>query len=502
MLDSSYPHTRRGRYDILTADPAAVALPRLPVDADESTCRRFFDALSSFHREHYSGIQPAAADIPFCGGILGHLPYDHGNALHQVGSPAAGEAADKDALLAAYDWCVVQDHLLERAVLVSLPQVNSPRRADLQARLRRPVHCEPAPFRLQAAFTSNLDEAGYRQAFEAVQAYIQAGDCYQVNLAQRFSAPCAGDPWLAYRALRAVAAAPFAAYLARDDGGAVMCLSPERFLALHGHRVETSPIKGTRPRQGDARADELAATELRSSEKDRAENLMIVDLLRNDLGRNCIPGSIHVDRLFELQSFPTVHHLVSTVRGELAPGEDALSLLRAAFPGGSITGAPKVRAMEIIEEMEAVGRGLYAGTAGYFGAGGDMDQAITIRTLVFSGDEYSFQAGAGIVADSVPAKEYREVLAKSAILRRALTSDDRDEPTIAIPLSGTGASLPAPEIEVEPWTSTDRLDILLVGIDSGRPNRPTSGSFPGATRSSTGCARPVAPDVRPTGSAL
>ena len=412
MLDSSYPHTRRGRYDILTADPAAVALPRLPVAADESTCRRFFDALSSFHREHYAGIQPAAADIPFCGGILGHLPYEHGNALHQIGSPAAGEAADKGALLAAYDWCVVQDHLLQRAVLVSLPQVHAPRRADLQARLRRPVHCDPVPFRLQAAFTSNLDEAGYRQAFEAVQAYIQAGDCYQVNLAQRFSAPCEGDPWLAYRALRAIAAAPFAAYLARDEGGAVMCLSPERFLALHGHRVETSPIKGTRPRQGDARADELAATELRSSDKDRAENLMIVDLLRNDLGRSCLPGSIHVDRLFELQSFPTVHHLVSTISGELREDCAAFELLRDSFPGGSITGAPKRRAMQIIAELEPDSRQAYCGSVLYVSADGRMDSNIAIRTLLCRDGKLHCWGGGGIVADSQWQREYQETYDK------------------------------------------------------------------------------------------
>jgi para-aminobenzoate synthetase component 1 len=412
MLDSTYPHTRRGRYDILTADPAPVDLPRLPANADESACRRFFDALSGFHREHYTGIQPAAADIPFCGGILGHLPYDYGNALHQVGSPADVEFADSDSLLAAYDWCVVQDHLLERAVLVSLPQVDRRRRADLQARLRRPVHNNPVPFRLRTPFTSNLDEAGYRQAFEAVQAYIQAGDCYQVNLAQRFSAPCEGDPWPAYRALRGVAAAPFAAYLARDEGGAVMCLSPERFLALHGHRVETSPIKGTRPRQGDARADELAATELRSSEKDRAENLMIVDLLRNDLGRSCLPGSIHVDRLFELQSFPTVHHLVSTISGELREDCAAFELLRDSFPGGSITGAPKRRAMQIIAELEPDSRQAYCGSVLYVSADGRMDSNIAIRTLLCQDGNLHCWGGGGIVADSQWQWEYQETYDK------------------------------------------------------------------------------------------
>ena len=191
-----------------------------------------------------------------------------------------------------------------------------------------------------------------------------------------------------------------------------MCLSPERFLALHGHRVETSPIKGTRPRQGDARADELAAMELRSSEKDRAENLMIVDLLRNDLGRSCLPGSIHVDRLFELQSFPTVHHLVSTISGELREDCGAFELLRDSFPGGSITGAPKRRAMQIIAELEPDRRQAYCGSVFYVSADGRMDSNIAIRTLLCRDGEMLCWGGGGIVADSQWQREYQETYDK------------------------------------------------------------------------------------------
>ena len=210
------------------------------------------------------------------------------------------------------------------------------------------------------------------------RAYIHAGDCYQVNLAQRFSADYRGDPWHAYRALRTVAAAPFSAYLALGADNAVICLSPERFLSLHGHHVETAPIKGTRPRHSDHAADRQAARELRASHKDRAENLMIVDLLRNDLGRSCVPGSIHVDRLFEVQSLPTVHHLVSTISGELRPDRRAAELLRDCFPGGSITGAPKRRAMEIIAELEPDPRQVYCGSLLYISADGRMDSNLSL----------------------------------------------------------------------------------------------------------------------------
>jgi para-aminobenzoate synthetase component I len=257
-----------------------------------------------------------------------------------------------------------------------------------------------------------MDAEAYRSAFEQIQAYIRAGDCYQVNLAQKFSAPYQGDPWAAYCELRAIAAAPFSAYLQPAPDQAVLCLSPERFLSLHGRRVETSPIKGTRPRYPDRRADELAAAELRASGKDRAENLMIVDLLRNDLGRSCIPGTIHVDRLFEIQSFPTVHHLVSTISGELKEESSAAALLRDSFPGGSITGAPKRRAMQIIDELEPDDRQLYCGSLFYISADGRMDSNIAIRTLLCHAGEIACWGGGGIVADSQWQQEYQETYDK------------------------------------------------------------------------------------------
>ena len=418
LLDSSYPHATTGRYDILTAQPWNSALPTPGAGAREADCYQFFDELARFHADYYAGIQPASQDIPFCGGILGYIGYDCGNGLHRV-TPDR-QAASPPVHLCAYDWCVIQDHLLRRAVLVAQPRIKASQRRDLLARLRQPTVSNSADFHLTRGFTSNFNTEEYRRAFEKIQAYIQAGDCYQVNLSQCFSAAYAGDPWHAYRALRAVAAAPFSAYLELDPDRAVLSLSPERFLSLHGHHVETSPIKGTRPRYDDRRADQLAAEELRCSEKDRAENLMIVDLLRNDLGRSCVPGSIYVDRLFEVQSFPTVHHLVSTVSGELRQDRGPCELLRDSFPGGSITGAPKRRAMEIIAELEPHSREVYCGSVFYISADGRMDSNIAIRTLLCDRGEIQCWGGGGIVADSQWQREYQETFDKVGKFLRVL----------------------------------------------------------------------------------
>lgn len=419
FLDSSFPHATSGRYDILTAAPGSTEVPTLPPGATERECHTFFRELNRFHQEYYEGIQPVSPDLPFCGGILGYLGYDCGKGLHNI--PGTSDTTlFPAAQLCAYDWCIVQDHLLQRTALVSQPRVGNAQRQDILARLRQRAAPSSAHFELTDSFTSNTSVAQYREAFERIQAYIQGGDCYQVNLSQCFSAPCTGDSWQAYRKLRAVAAAPFAAYLTLADNAFLMCLSPERFLSLHGHRVETSPIKGTRPRYSDPQSDELAARDLRSSQKDRAENLMIVDLLRNDLGRSCVPGSIHVDRLFEVQSFPTVHHMVSTISGELQPERNAWDLLRDSFPGGSITGAPKRRAMEIIAELETHQRSVYCGSVLYISADGRMDSNIAIRTLLCDQGEVRCWSGGGIVADSDWQQEYQETYDKVGKFLHAL----------------------------------------------------------------------------------
>ena len=264
--------------------------------------------------------------------------------------------------------------------------------------------------------TCQLETEQYKTAFNKIKHYIREGDCYQVNLAKRFEIRAKGDPWHAYTLLRRQNAAPFSSFFSTPHLS-IMSSSPERLLKLNQGHVETKPIKGTRPRDIDNPERDIAlAGELQNSIKDRAENLMIVDLLRNDLGKVCQPGSIAVPKPFALESFATVHHLVSTITGKLADDESAVSLLRACFPGGSITGAPKLRAMEIIEELEPDRRGAYCGSMAYIGFDGNMDSNILIRTLVYNNNRLRFWAGGGIVADSDVEQEYQEVHDKAAAI--------------------------------------------------------------------------------------
>ena len=273
-----------------------------------------------------------------------------------------------------------------------------------------------------AALQSNISRESYESAIERALAYIRAGDIYQVNLSHRFQAACAEDPFDVYLRLRTQSPAPFGAFL-RYPGFAVLSSSPERFLYYRpaDRLVETRPIKGTRPRGSDAASDRALARDLVRSEKDRAENVMIVDLVRNDLGRVTDIGSVHVTGLLELETFANVHHLVSTVQARLRPDRDIVDLLRAAFPAGSITGAPKIRAMEIIDELEPLARGVYTGAIGFIRPSGAMDLNVAIRTMLLKDGIASFSVGGGIVADSDPSLEYEETLHKGAGMARALS---------------------------------------------------------------------------------
>jgi anthranilate synthase component I len=265
-----------------------------------------------------------------------------------------------------------------------------------------------------------LERQAYVDGVRRVQEYIAAGDVYQLVLAARFAGQHELDPFQVYRALRLINPSPYM-YFCRLGGLTVVGSSPEALVKLERGRAELRPIAGTRPRHADPERDAQLQAELLADAKENAEHVMLVDLARNDLGRVARAGSVQVDPFRAIERYSHVMHIVSGVRGELAAGRDAFDLFAASFPAGTLVGAPKVRAMQIIEELEPVRRGLYGGTIGYFGAGGTMDQAITIRTLVFHGDEYSYQAGAGIVADSRPEAEYDEVLAKSAALVGALS---------------------------------------------------------------------------------
>jgi para-aminobenzoate synthetase component 1 len=476
FLDSARDPERLGRYSYLAADPAVVLwskgehAERVSMSTGERT-RLDTHALAAAR----ALLAPHLADPipglpPFQGGIAGYIGYDWGAVLERLPAPRYDDLAIPDVVLGLYDWVIAWDHVEHRAWIISTGMPEGGARAAQRAAERmvwvRGVvegpgargqgpdrhaeshhHCAapprgacrasashpglwplasgpssrapshpipPAPLR------SSFTYQGYLAAVQRVREYIIAGDIFQANLSQRLEAPLTEPPWALYERLRAINPAPFAAYL-DFDGLQVISASPERFLQVdHAGRVEARPIKGTRPRGVHPVHDAALGRALADSVKDRAENLMIVDLLRNDLSRVCRPGSVRVPELFAIEHYSTVHHLVSTITGELEPGRDAVDLLCAAFPGGSITGAPKVRAMEIIAELEPSRRGVYCGSIGYLSRTGALDTSIVIRTYLALRDRVYFSVGGGIVADSDPEQEYVETMDKARALIQAL----------------------------------------------------------------------------------
>ncbi|MDE1173123.1 MAG: aminodeoxychorismate synthase component I [Parvibaculaceae bacterium] len=389
---------------------------------------RPFDALRAF----YAGNCPAqdalfaeGVRLPFMGGVGGYLGYDLGASLERLPPPRPPFAVDDQHLpglaLGAYDFLLAFDAARRRVFVIARPGAEKKAMAAFAPSRAQLPPVSTSPVRPQTELSSNFSPAAYRDAVARVIDYIHAGDIFQANLSQRFEARLApgDDAFMLYRRLTAQAPAPHAAFFNFGEG-TLVSNSPERFLQCRDGLVETRPIKGTRPRGRDAAEDAALAAELLASEKDRAENTMIVDLLRNDLSKVCKDFSVKVEKLNALESFATVHHLVSTVTGVLQDGMTAIDLMAACFPGGSITGAPKVRAMEIIAELEPTLRGPYCGAIGYIGADGAMDSAIAIRTMVVREGRASFQAGGGIVADSDPFREYEETLVKARAMMVAL----------------------------------------------------------------------------------
>ena len=402
FLDSGDPARAGERYDVLAA------APRATLTASGAP----FDAM----RGMIAGAAAnAAAEWPLAGGLIGYLGYA------ASASRPAPNAFMPDVAMGLYPWTVVVDHRERRAVLTSLDSFDDAAARHLHAQLLAAPEPRPREFAVAGTPTSSLERPAYLPRARRVLDYIEAGDCYQANLTREFRVGYAGDPWTFYRHLHDHNPAPMGAYL-EYPFGAVLSSSPERFIGVEGDRAVTRPIKGTRRRRADPVEDRAAADALRASAKDRAENVMIVDLLRNDFGRACATGSVEVTGLCELESFATVHHLVSTVRGRLARGRDALDLLEACFPGGSITGAPKRRAMEIIAELEPHRREVYCGAIGYLSPSGRLDMNIPIRTTLCAGGEMRFYAGGGIVADSTPEDEFEETEVKIAAIRRALAA--------------------------------------------------------------------------------
>lgn len=417
LLDSGRPSAPGGRYDILSSDPLAL----IEVDANGAihgdptlAGASVFDAQKRL-LERLPAAVPES-HLPFLGGLIGFWGYDLGRHLAPIPARAHRLLDLPASRLGLYDWALIQDHQRRRSWLVATPD----RRRKVHDWLAGHDPRQP-DFRLTTPFVAEMSRDDYLSRFAAVQAYIHAGDCYQINLAQRFSASFEGDLWLAYQRLRKATPTPFAGYLAWQDK-AILSLSPERFLRCQAGHVEARPIKGTRPRGNTPESDQRLAIELETSLKDRAENVMIVDLLRNDLGRVCRPGSVKVPQLCSLESYANVHHLVSVVTGRLDIGRRPLDLLAAAFPGGSITGAPKVRAMQIIDELEPSQRSAYCGSLGYVDVRGRMDTSIAIRTAIADRGRLHLWGGGGLVADSRGDAEYTESLDKIRHLMRALAT--------------------------------------------------------------------------------
>ena len=426
FLDSSKTDPKLGRFSILGCEPFLVFKSKgsfLSLEWADGKIEKIrgnpFLALKKIlKRYNASNANPA---IPFIGGGVGYFAYDLKDFVEKLPSRAEDDLGLSDCIVGFYDTAFIYDNLSGRAYLVSSAGRRSKERIGLfkERASERIIERGPAFIHPSAPPESNFTKSLYAKAVEKAKYYIKKGDIYQVNLSQRFETDFTADPLELYRRLRDFSPAPFSAYLDFDDV-TILSSSPERFLLKKGNYIETRPIKGTRPRGDDAFSDSLLERELIDSHKDRAEHIMIVDLERNDLGRICRYGSVRPTELFHLEKYSTVFHLVSTVAGTLRRGVDAIDCLLATFPGGSITGAPKIRSMEIIEELEPVKRSVYTGAIGYISFDGNMDTSIVIRTFILKKDRIYFQVGGGIVADSDPDQEYQETLDKAKGMMSAL----------------------------------------------------------------------------------
>jgi para-aminobenzoate synthetase component 1 len=438
FLDSGMDPQKLGRFSFMGSSPFLVMRSRggeitlVQGDKQEVQQGNPFDVLGRL-LERYK-LAHCPAPVPFLGGAVGYLSYDLCHFIERLPSTARDDLNLPQSYFAFYDAVLAFDHLKERVYLVStgFPELEEGRRLK-RARMRLEemkdwvssalpvpgVGLKPASGNGEITLESNFTPEEYIEAVSRVREYIAAGDVFQVNLSQRFEADLGVPPWELYRRLREVNPAPFASYL-NLEGVTIVSASPERFLKVRQGLVETRPVKGTRPRGQSPEEDAALAQELLHSAKDRAENIMIVDLERNDLGRVCRYGTVKVSELAILETFPTVFHLTSTIIGHLSENRSNIDLLKATFPGGSITGAPKVRAMELIDELEPTRRSVYTGSIGYLGFNGDLDINIVIRTILVKEGRAYFQVGGGIVYDSDPEGEYQETMAKAKALIQAL----------------------------------------------------------------------------------
>jgi para-aminobenzoate synthetase component 1 len=443
-LDSGMDPQKLGRFSFMGSDPFLVMRSRgdeialIKEGAEEKGRGNPFDVLGELLGRYT--IDSGESPVPFTGGAVGYFSYDLCHFIEKLPARAVDDLNLPECYLGFYDAIVAFDHLVNKTYLIStgFPETGGEGRGRRAAarlnELRNRVALAPPPGALHEDVSragdrlkSNFSHEGYLEAVAKAREYICAGDIFEVNLSQRFEVDISIEPYELYKRLRQINPAPFAGYF-NFAGVNIVGASPERFLKVHGDKVETRPIKGTRPRGRTPEEDKDLAQGLLQSVKDRAENIMIVDLERNDIGRVCRYGTVRVAELAILETYPTVFHLTSTVEGRLGEGKGCIDLLKATFPGGSITGAPKVRAMEIIDELEPTRRSVYTGSMGYLGFNGDMDLNIVIRTIIVKDGRAYFQVGGAIVYDSEPEAEYIETLDKGKALIEALGITTGEKP--------------------------------------------------------------------------
>ncbi len=430
FLDSGMDHEKLGKYSFIGFDPLLVFKSKddkIDITEGKKTNTFYGNPLDKL-KEIFSQYQmDYHAEFPFVGGFVGYLSYDLCHHIERLPRRAMDDVQIPDCYFGIYDGIIIVDHQ-EDTVYIAALGIKSPAAHRVNGIKEIIVAAEQKGISVQikmnpkeVEFKANMSKEVYLDAIQKVREYIRAGDIYQANFTQRFECTLEDTPYDLYAKLRTINPAPFASLLDFGDG-MIASSSPERFIQIKNRTVETRPIKGTRPRGKTPEEDLQNRQDLLTSEKDKAELLMIVDLERNDLGRISKTGTVKVTELFHLEEYATVYHLVSTVIGEMKEEYDVVDCIKATFPGGSITGAPKIRAMEIIDELEPTQRNIYTGSIGYIGFNGDTDLNIVIRTIVCKNDKAYFQVGGGIVWDSDPEMEYEETLHKARALFNALSN--------------------------------------------------------------------------------
>ena len=418
ILDSAMDPEKLGRYSFIGCNPFKVLKYK---NTEENPLDNLQKELNEYKVENNT-------HLPFIGGAVGYLSYDLGNYIERLPRTANDDTNVYDLYFGLYDLVIVVDHL-ENKTYIATPDLNIEKEKQSIVEIENKIKeaevngidsiCYEEKEVESIRLNSNFTKVGFEDAVRKVQDYIRQGDIYQANLTQRFNGKTTLSSYELYRDLRRFSPAPFGALL-NFEQSKILSNSPERFIKCIDKKVETRPIKGTRPRGNSPEEDLRLQDELRNSEKDRAELLMIVDLERNDIGRVSKIGSVKVPELFVIEPYANVNHLVATVEGELQDGSDSIDVIKATFPGGSITGAPKIRSMEIIDELEPTQRNVYTGSIGYIGFNGDMDLNIAIRTIIKQGEDVYFQVGGGMTWDSKPEDEYQETLDKAKSIMKAL----------------------------------------------------------------------------------